>query len=121
AEVRQKTPLGLDIGVADLVAHLGGLAGQFAALRHRKTSNYGARAWRARAVKFSIARARERIGDRGLSRQAKAVGPIIERAHSRPTPCLRNLLLSPHLRAFCLVCPHGLCYAPPRNESRVPA
>src|SRR3954453_12952200 len=35
-EVRQEAALGLDVRVADLVAHLGAFAGQFAAARHRR-------------------------------------------------------------------------------------
>lgn len=36
AQVRQEPALGLDVGVAHLVAHLGALGRQFAAPRHRE-------------------------------------------------------------------------------------
>jgi hypothetical protein len=40
AEVGQEPALGLDVGVAHLVAHLGALGGQFAAPRHLQKSSY---------------------------------------------------------------------------------
>jgi cell division FtsZ-interacting protein ZapD len=40
AQVRQETPLGLDVGMADLVAHLGSLGRQFTAPRHRRKSSF---------------------------------------------------------------------------------
>ena len=40
-QVRQEPPLGLDVRMADLVADLGALAGQFAASRHNKTLKSG--------------------------------------------------------------------------------
>ncbi len=39
AQVRQEAPLGLDIRVAHLVAHLRALGGQFTAPRHRDKSS----------------------------------------------------------------------------------
>jgi hypothetical protein len=48
AQVRQEAPLGLDVGVADLVAGLGALGRQFAAPRHIEKSSAIPASWTAR-------------------------------------------------------------------------